>query len=132
MRQVRSLLFASALLTAVAAVTFIACKKETSQDNLTAQEEEQASLATSESEAESEIKITVSNLKVRISFGAGKPKLALPSSNKSLFSKTALKFFILPLWLLKAISFVWASRQLLARQKAKLSNSRMAERFKAP
>ena len=34
---------------------FFACKKETSQNNLSAQEEEQASLATSESEAESEI-----------------------------------------------------------------------------
>jgi len=36
MRQVRSLLFASALLTAVAAVTFIACKKETTDSSTSA------------------------------------------------------------------------------------------------
>jgi hypothetical protein len=36
-------------------LVFYSCKKETSQDNLTEQEEEQASLTTSESEAESEI-----------------------------------------------------------------------------
>ena len=36
-------------------LAFFSCKKETSQNNLSEQEEEQASLATSESEAESEI-----------------------------------------------------------------------------
>lgn len=36
-------------------IIFLACKKETSSGNLSAQEEEQASVATSESEAESEI-----------------------------------------------------------------------------
>jgi hypothetical protein len=36
-------------------LVFFACKKETSQNDLTAQEEEEASLAISESEAESEI-----------------------------------------------------------------------------
>ena len=36
-------------------ILFFACRKETSQDNLTDQEEEQASVATSESEASSEI-----------------------------------------------------------------------------
>ena len=56
-----------------------------------------------------EIKITLSSFAVFIKGAGPAPKFEL-SVSKNLFSMAAIKFLLLPLWLLKAMRLVWANK----------------------